>query len=154
MLRVLLATAHLLALGIGLWAVLARGRALRELPAPGALRRALDADAQWGVAAILWIGTGLWRYLGETEKAIGYYNHNHFFLTKMGLLVLVFVLEIRPATTLTRWRRALARSGGTEIEVDRGAARRLATISYVQAGLVVLMVIAASAMARGVGLAR
>ena len=152
MLRVLLATAHLLALGIGLWAVMARGRALRELPAPGALRRALEADAQWGVAAILWIGTGLWRYLGETEKATSYYNHNHLFLTKMGLLLLILVLEIRPATTLTRWRLALARGGATEIEVDRGAARRLATNSYEQAGLVVLMVIAASAVTRGFGL--
>jgi putative membrane protein len=151
MLRILLATAHLLALGIGFWAVLARGRALREIPAPGALRRALDADSHWGAAAILWLGTGLWRYLGEVEKSTGYYNQNHYFLAKMGLFLLIVLLEIRPAIAMVRWRRALARGGGTEASVDPGAARRVATISYVQGALLVLMVLAATAMARGFG---
>ena len=45
MLRVTLAAPHLLALRIGLWAVLARARALREPPGAPALGRALDADA-------------------------------------------------------------------------------------------------------------
>jgi putative membrane protein len=65
----------------------------------------------------------------------------------MGLLVLVLLLEVWPAVTLVRWR--IARKKGAEI--DTGAAARLATISYVQAALVVAMVFAATAMARGIG---
>ena len=53
-LRWLLAAAHLLALGIGLGAVWARARAVgsRGLDL-GGIKRALIADAWWGVAALL-----------------------------------------------------------------------------------------------------
>ena len=159
MLRLTLAWLHLIALGIGLWAVLARGQALREaareIPGVGALRRAFLADAHWGVAALLWIGTGLWRYLGSTEKATAYYNANHIFLTKMALLVVILALEIWPMVTLIRWRVALGRpgagSGGAGPSINSAAAARIATISYVQGLIVMVMVFTAVAMARGYG---
>src|SRR3989449_11375442 len=56
--RWLLAALHLLALGVGLGAVWARGRALRDARDASGLRRAFYADTWWGVAALLWIGTG------------------------------------------------------------------------------------------------
>ena len=68
MLRVVLAALHLIALGLGLGAVLTRGNALREPVSSGSLRRALRADTLWGVAAGLWLATGLWRLFGATEK--------------------------------------------------------------------------------------
>jgi hypothetical protein len=46
--RWLLAAAHLLALGIGLGAVWARGRALRGLLDASGVRRVLSADTWWG----------------------------------------------------------------------------------------------------------
>lgn len=158
MLRLTLAWLHLIALGIGFWAVFARARALREaareLPGTAALRRAFLADAQWGVAAALWLATGLWRYLGSTEKAIGYYNANHMFLTKMALFVVVVALEISPMITLIRWRGAVGRAGAGEIAagaVDAATARRIATISHIQGAIVAVMVLTAVAMARGLG---
>jgi putative membrane protein len=159
MLRLTLAWLHLIALGIGLWAVLARGQALRqavrELPGTDALRRAFSADAHWGVAALLWLSTGLWRYLGSTEKTRAYYDSNHIFLTKMGLFVTILALEIWPMITLIRWRAALGRMGtpqATEAaRLDTGAARKMATISYIEGAIVVLMVFTAVAMARGFG---
>ena len=147
MLRWLLAAAHLLALGIGLGAVWARSRALRGSLDPAGLRRVLGADAWWTIAAVLWIGTGLWRLFGSTEKPTAYYMHNHVFWTKMALLGLILVLEVWPAVTLVRWRR-LAANGQP---VDTGPAARLAGISVLQAVLVMLMVLAATAMARGYG---
>src|SRR6266511_1832568 len=51
--RWLLAALHLLALGIGLGAVWARGRALRDALDASGLRRAFHADAWWGIAAVL-----------------------------------------------------------------------------------------------------
>jgi putative membrane protein len=160
MLRLTLAWLHLVALGVGFWAVLARGEALnavaRELPGLDALRRAFKADAHWGAAAALWLVTGLWRYLGSTEKSTGYYNSNHIFLTKMALFVVIVALEIRPIMTLTRWRQALARAGGPNpsaegTSIDAATARKIARISYIQGAIVTIMILAAVAMARGYG---
>jgi putative membrane protein len=146
--RWLAAALHLLALGIGLGAVWCRGLALRSSVDPPALRRVFLADTLWAVAAVLWISTGLWRLLAGLEKGTGYYLQNHLFLTKMGLLALVLVLEVRPMMTLIRWRAASARGDA----LDTRGAPTMARISFVQAGLIALMVLAATAMARGVGM--
>ena len=145
--RWLLAALHLLALGVGLGAVWARGRALQaQLDVPG-LRRVFYADAWWGIAALLWIGTGLVRAFGGFEKGSFYYLHNHVFWAKMALLVAILVLELGPMIALIRWRGAVARGA----VLDTRAASRFARISFVQGILVVLMVLAATAMARGYG---
>ena len=148
MARWLAASLHLLALGIGLGAVWARGRALRSSLDAGNLRQVFFADTFWGLAAVLWISTGLWRLLGGLEKGTGYYLQNHLFLTKMALLGLVLLLEIRPMITLIRWRMTVSRGEAP----DTRAAPLLARISFVQAWLIVLMVFAATAMARGMGM--
>lgn len=148
-LRWLVAAAHLLALGIGLGAVWGRSRALRgSVVDSAALRRALACDAWWGMAALLWLATGLWRAFGGLEKGTAHYLANTAFHAKMGLFVLVVLLEVRPMITLTRWRRALSR--GTRL--DTGAARGISRTSAVQALLIVGIVLAATAMARGLGL--
>ena len=146
--RWLAASLHLLALGIGLGAVWARGRALRSSLDTGSLRQVFLADTLWGLAAVLWISTGLWRLLAGLEKGTGYYLQNHLFLTKMALLGLVLLLEIRPMITLIRWRRTVSRGEAP----DTRAAPLLARISFMQAWLIVLMVFAATAMARGMGM--
>jgi putative membrane protein len=105
------------------------------------------ADAAWGVAALLWIGTGVWRLLGGLEKGTAYYFQNHLFLTKMALLAIILALELRPMMTLIAWRRRAAQGQ----MLDTAAAPRLARISFWQAGLIVLMVLLAAAMARGYG---
>src|SRR3982750_4743263 len=79
MLRITLAALHLVALGLGLGAVIARGTALRESPSNAALRRAFRSDSTWGIAALLWIATGLWRLLSGMEKPTGYYVKNPVF---------------------------------------------------------------------------
>jgi putative membrane protein len=148
--RWLLAMVHLLALGIGLGSVWARARSLRGPFDQGNLRRLFAADAWWGIAAILWIGSGLWRLLAGVEKPAAYYLDNHVFWLKMSALVAVLLLEIIPMLTLIRWRVETRRG----IPVDARRAPTLASISYAQAVLVIIMVAAASAMARGIGAAR
>ncbi len=149
-LRWLLAMGHLLALGIGLGAVWARARAFRALAQgadAGALNRALVADTWWGLAAALWLVTGLWRLFAGTEKVSAYYYNNHVFWTKMALFVAVFLLELAPMRLLIQWRISLRQ--GTAPDVSQ--AGRWARISHVQVALVVLMILAATAMARGIG---
>jgi putative membrane protein len=152
MLRVALAALHLIALGVGLGAVLTRGNALREPVSSGSLHRALSADTVWGIAAALWVITGLWRLFGATEKPTSFYTNDSYFIVKMALFVLIVALEVWPMMMLLKWRRSMQRSALTKDIVVPATARRIAMISHIEALLVVLMVIAAAAMARGYGL--
>jgi putative membrane protein len=60
------------------------------------IRHVLAADTWWGIAAVLWIATGLVRTLAGVEKGTSYYLHNHVFWTKMALLGVILFLEVRP----------------------------------------------------------
>jgi len=151
MLQLSLAALHLIALGLGLGAVIQRGTALREAPDARSLRRVFRADTLWGIAGALWIVTGLWRYLGGFDKGAAYYNGNALFHTKMALLGLVLVLELLPMIKLIGWRIALGHGGSPTAVAVPATARRLALISHVQALLIVLMVFIAVSMARGYG---
>ena len=148
-LRLLLAWLHLLALAVGLAGVWARARALRDsLRDPedqGALRRAFIGDAWWGVAAGLWLVTGLWRLFGSTEKSTSYYFANHAFYLKAALFFAIVGLEIWPMITLIRWR-------SKKVLPNPRDAGRIEVISYVQCALVVAVVLAAVSMARGYGM--
>ena len=150
LIRISLAWLHLLALGIGLGGVWGRARALhdslREPPDARAIRRALIADTWWGVAAGLWIITGVWRLMGSTEKSTAYYLANHAFYAKMALFVGILALEIWPMMTLIKWRRGKSEPHARDVG-------RIEVISYVECALVVAMVLAAVSMARGLGMA-
>ena len=100
-----------------------------------------------GVAAGLWIVTGLVRAFGGLEKGSFYYIHNPLFLAKMVCLVAILALEIRPMVTLIRWR-SLVKKGAQPVT---SSAQALADISTIQAVLIVVMVLLATAMARGIG---
>jgi len=145
--RLLLAWLHLIALGIGLGAVWTRGRALRGPFDRDNLARIFAADTWWGVAAGLWITTGLFRAFGPYEKGRDYYLHNHLFLGKMGLLAAILLLEVGPMLTLIRWRIQSRRGE----PIDTRPAAGMSRTSGLQAVLVVLMVALAAAMARGLG---
>lgn len=114
LIRWLVATLHLLALGIGLGAVWARGRALRSPLDASGLRRMFSADTLWGVAAILWIATGLLRAFAGLEKGTTYYLQNYAFWIKMALLGCILLLEVWPMITLIHWRMLRAR--GQQLE--------------------------------------
>jgi putative membrane protein len=140
---------HLIALGIGLGSVWMRGRALRSptFDRP-AIRRVLAADNVWGIAALLWIGTGLTRVLAGLDKDVDFYVHNGLFWVKMGLFALLFALEILPMITFIRWR-VVTGSGGTP---DTSRVSVFARINDLEVALVVLIVFVAAMMARGLWL--
>ena len=148
--RASLSALHVLALGIGFGAVFARGRRLRDLQrAPGdpvALRRLFQADNLWGLAAVLWIVTGLLRVFGRLEKQPEFYLRNGFFWVKMALFVLVLALEILPMVTFIRWRIAKAR--GT-VSVAASRLPVLIRLNDFEVAIVVVIPFAAALMARG-----
>ena len=144
-LRWLVAALHLLALPLGLGGVWMRGRFLARAKVDD-LASAFAADTAWGIAALIWISTGLWRAFGGLEKGSDYYLHSSPFHWKMGLLILILLLEVWPMITLIKWRVARVRRTTPDLTI----APTLALISYAQALLVVGMVLAATAMARGI----
>lgn len=147
MISAVVSSLHLLALAIGLPAVFLRGRALKgQLDADG-LRRLLAADNAWGVAAVLWIVTGLLRAFGGLEKGTDFYLRSPLFWAKMALFLLILLLEVRPMVTFIRWRIQLGRG----LPVDTSVARRLYTLNHIELAAVVVMIFVASLMARGVG---
>lgn len=142
-----LAAVHLLALALGIWAVLVRGTAFRRLADGVAeVRSVLMADNIWGISAVVLLVSGGVRAFGGYEKGTDYYLHQPLFHLKMTLFVLILLLEIAPMVTLIKWRIALARN----VPVDTGRAKLFARISHVEALLVLLIVVAATGMARGV----
>ena len=138
---------HLLALAIGLPAVVLRGLALRGPLDPPAFRLLFTADNAWGVAAALWLVTGLLRAFGGLDKGTPFYLGSRLFWLKLALFATVLALEAWPMMVLIRWRRQ--RQRGESPETSR--ARTLYVINHVEMILVVGIVFVASFMARGFG---
>lgn len=149
MLAAALSACHVLALALGLGAVFARGRRLRDLrraPEDGvALRRLLQADSAWGLAALLWLATGLARAFGRVEKTPDFYLRNGFFWIKMALFGCVLLLELAPMGTILRWRLAAKRGGAGVAAANLGL---LIRINDLETALVVVMPFVAALMAR------
>ena len=68
MLSAIVSALHVLALALGLPSVFLRGRALKGRLDGDGLRRLFAADTVWGIAAALWLITGLSRAFGGLEK--------------------------------------------------------------------------------------
>ncbi|MDF3081570.1 DUF2214 family protein [Burkholderia sola] len=148
--RWLLAAIHLSAFGVAFAAIAARNRALRRLIASAQavdLPGVFKADAVWGASALVLIATGVARAFGGFEKGTAYYLHEPLFHLKMTALVLILLLEVVPMLGLIRWRVAARRQQMPDI----GRARTYVRIGHWQAVLVIVIVFAASGMARGIG---
>src|SRR4051794_8672188 len=104
----LLSAIHMLTLALGLGGIVMRGRALSRPLDDAGWKRVLAADNAWGVAAMLWIASGIARvFLGGKEP--DFYWRNGFFWTKMGLFGLVFALELAPMIAFIKVRAARRR---------------------------------------------
>jgi putative membrane protein len=148
MLAAVVSALHVLALALGLPGVFLRGRALKGPLDREGLRRLLAADNVWGIAAALWLVTGLLRAFAGLEKGTAFYLASSLFWTKLGLFLLVVALEVWPMVTFIRWRIALGRGAMPSTAV----ARTLYHLNHVELALVVAIVFVAAFMARGFGL--
>ena len=86
------------------------------------------------------------RAFGGYEKGSDYYVHQPLFHLKMTLLLLILLMELAPMIALIKWRIASSRG----VAPDTGRAKLFARISHVEALLLILMMVAATGMARGV----
>ena len=140
----LLSAIHILTLALGLGAVFIRGRALARPLDDAGWQRLLAADTVWGIAAALWIASGLGRvFFGGKETS--FYWHNGFFWMKLALFALVFALEFAPMTTFIRVRSARKRATA----LPQFSVETYRRINSAEVALVVAIVFVASFMARG-----
>lgn len=151
------AALHYFALAIGFASVVARGNSLRALLRASAVERKeilkglFLADTIWGIAALLWMVSGLLRAFGGLEKGTAYYLANHLFLFKLGLFLFIFALEIPPMITFIKWRISV-KKGHVPVKVDNKTfLQRLWLMNFVECVLVVVIILVASFMARGFG---
>ena len=140
----LLSAIHVLTLALGLGAVYIRGRALARPLDEACWRQLLAADNVWGLAAALWIASGLGRvFFGGKEPS--FYWRNGFFWLKLALFACVFVLEVTPMMTFIRVRSARRRNTA----LPRFSVEALRRINAAEIALVVAIVFVAAFMARG-----
>jgi uncharacterized membrane protein len=140
----LLSAVHVLTLALGLGAVFTRGRALAARLDDAGWNRLLAADNVWGLAALLWITTGLGRVIFG-GKETSFYTHKGFFWTKMALFGLIFALEIAPMITFVRVRAARRRRA----PLPPFSVETFRRINHAELVLVVVIVFVAAFMARG-----
>ena len=119
--------------------VLLRG----ELTAASA-RQLRIVDAVLGAAAGVLFLVGLGRVF-YFEKGASYYAHNAFFIAKMALFVAVAVASIYPTVTFLSWRRTPVPA------VDAANLRRLRRLIHWELAGVLLILLCAALMARGIG---
>jgi putative membrane protein len=112
-------------------------------------RRILAADAAYGASAGLLLAVGLARVFFY-EKGFGYYINSIPFMVKFALFIVVGVASIYPTIRFLSWRQALKQ--GRVPELGEAEQRRLRGIVHVELLAVVLIILCAALMARGVGM--
>jgi putative membrane protein len=147
MLRLTLAAVHLMALALGIGALLQRARALAAAEREEQLKRVLFWDNLYGLVAVIWLGSGVWRAFGGLEKGTDYYLSNHAFWGKMLLLAALLGLEAVAMVTFVGWRIRFAKKQPISLE-RKGL---LLGIHWAEFWLALGIIAMATLMARGVG---
>jgi putative membrane protein len=111
-------------------------------------RSLLRVDAIYGMSAMALIVFGLVR-VHFTEKGAAYYLHNGAFIAKMVLFVVIGLISIYPTRRFIAWRRELKEGRIPVLEpAVRGRIRRLV---HLELTLLLLVILCAVLMARGIG---
>jgi putative membrane protein len=108
-------------------------------------RRLQVTDLVLGIAAGLLLAIGLLRVF-FFEKGAAYYWHNHAFLTKFSLFLIVGLLSIIPTMEFLSWRGAIRAGQAPVWEVSRR--KRVAMVIHAELAVVIIFLCAAI-MARG-----
>ena len=111
-------------------------------------RRLIAADAIYGGAAGLLLVVGLMRVF-YFEKGAGYYFNSIPFLVKLGLFIAIGLASIYPTVRFLSWRKAVR--AGRVPEMAEAEQRRLRRIVHFELLGIVILILCAVLMARGVG---
>ena len=112
-------------------------------------RRIQRVDLAYGISAGLVVLVGLLRVF-FFEKGANFYTHNPMFWIKMSLFVIIGLLSIYPTIRFIKWNSFISAGQAPEIPDDEFKRIRL-LLSLELVGLA-LILFAAPAMARGIGI--
>ena len=115
---------------------------------PPVARTILRMDAAYGSAALVLLVVGLLRVF-YTEKGTAYYFHSGTFLAKLTLFVIVGLLSIYPTMQFLRWRPALREQRAPQL--DAATRGRLRMLVHLELTLLLVILLLAPMMARGIG---
>jgi putative membrane protein len=113
-------------------------------------RALLVADLVAGASAGAVLVVGLLRVF-FFEKGAAYYFHSVPFLAKLTLFMLVALLSIYPTREFLSWRQSLKE--GRAPAVDAIKQRAIRSVLHIELAAIVLLVLNAALMARGIGYA-
>ena len=111
-------------------------------------RTLLRVDAVLGLSAGVLLAVGMLRVL-YFEKGGGYYFHSAAFLAKLSLFVLVGLASIYPTRRFLSWRASIKR--GEAPSVDGATLNTIRTVLHIELAAVLLIILCAALMARGIG---
>ena len=114
---------------------------LREALTPALARRLQRADMALGISAGIVLVAGLLRVF-YFEKGAAYYFGNIAFIAKLAVFIAVALLSLYPTRTFLSWRRG---------PLPAAAPARLRTVVHVELAAVVVILLCAALMARGIG---
>ena len=145
----LVAAAHFIAAFVLVSALAAEWMLLRGRVDGPVIERLLRADLVYGLAAVAVLGFGLCRVF-FFDKPVDYYLHSAPFWVKLVLFTLTGLLSITPTFAFCRARSAARLDAGYALPADEVSMlrRRVA----LELALLMLLVLSASLMARGVGM--
>jgi putative membrane protein len=112
-------------------------------------RRLQVADMIFGISAGVILVVGLLRVF-HFEKGATYYFHTWTFIAKLTLFILVGLISIIPTLEFLSWRTRLQQ--GQVPELPESKIRSLRSIIHLELIGMVLIILFAALMARGVGL--
>jgi putative membrane protein len=122
---------------------------IREVLTVGTARRLQVADMVFGISAGVLIVVGLLRVF-YFEKGATYYFHTWTFIAKLALFVIIGLVSIVPTLEFLSWRKAVKQGQVPSVSPDKVRALR-SIIHWELVGIVVIILMAAL-MAKGVGL--
>jgi putative membrane protein len=111
-------------------------------------RRLRITDMLFGLSSGVVLVVGLLRVY-HFEKGAEYYFHSAPFIAKLALFVVVGLLSIYPTVVFASWGKAL-RQGQAPVLAD-AQRRKLRAVMHAELAGVVLILLCAALMARGVG---
>jgi len=111
------------------------------------VRRLARVDFIYMLAAIALLATGIARTVWGIKGA-GWYWHQPLLHLKLTLFIVIGLMSIKPTIMFIRWRKRLEADGSLPAEAEIRQARRWVMI---EAHLLVLIPLAATLLARGIG---
>jgi putative membrane protein len=122
---------------------------LRDEVTVASARKLQAIDTVYGMAAVVLLIIGLGRVF-HFEKGATYYFHTWTFIAKLALFVLVGLLSILPTLAFRSWRGAVQQGQAPQVTAQQ--LQRLRSIVHLELIGVVLIILCAALMAKGIGL--